>query len=560
MRPIHTLTSLLVFFLSCSSLLAQQIAQTDAYRKQKTDSLLSTLTLEEKIGQMFIAALYTNKGPEEIAKVRKWVKEEQIGGLILMQDNPVQHVKLIETMNADSRVPLLIGLDGEWGLYQRFFIAKKFPWALTLGAIRDKQKIKNLAASIAADCKRMGIHWDFAPVVDVNTNPKNPIIGNRSFGSDIQNVIASAGAFLSGLQENGVMGSLKHFPGHGDTSTDSHLDLPVVDHSEKRLYEVELAPYQSLMKDHPAGIMVSHLYIPALDKKMGLPASLSPVIITDLLRNKLGYQGLIITDALNMGAITSKYKPGEADVLAFKAGNDIMLFSDDVAKAKKEILAAVRRGEISEKRVDESVRRILNAKLQYGVMAPIKTDTDYLTASLHTRRHDSLAKSLYADAMTLLKRDSKHFPLRTSHKIAYTELEEAGDMTFFSILKNRLPLYPVQKESIAKLNKNTPLIIAVCKDNSTAYKPYTLSEETIKIIESAAKSRPVTLVLFGSPYGLKNVNLKNINTVLLAYEANQDAYEAAADALGGQVKIDGTLPVEVNNTLKQGQGVSYLPK
>lgn len=295
----------------------------------------SSLSQDEKLGQLFIVALYVNRGEEEINKVRNLVVNEKLGGLILMQDDAARHIALLNEFQSKSKVPMMIGMDAEWGLYQRIAAAKKFPWAMTLGAIQDKSLITEMSAKIAEDAKRMGVNWDFAPVVDVNTNPNNPIIGNRSFGSEVDNVVKSALAYSAGLQNSNVLAAIKHFPGHGDTSTDSHHDLPVVSHDLKRLNEVELAPFKALTDKGIGGVMVAHLYVPALEKQPGVPASVSKSIITGLLKEKYGYKGLIITDALNMGAVAKRYKPGELDALAFKAGNDIMLFSDGVKEGKR---------------------------------------------------------------------------------------------------------------------------------------------------------------------------------------------------------------------------------
>lgn len=326
------------------------------------DKTYNSLSQDEKLGQLFIVALYTNKGEEHISQVRNIVLNDKIGGLILMQDDAAREINLVNEFQGKSRVPLMIGMDAEWGLYQRIATAHKFPWAITLGAIQNKQLIYGMSQKIAEDAKRMGVNWDFAPVVDVNTNPNNPIIGNRSFGSDVENVINSALAYANGLQDNQVLAAIKHFPGHGDTDTDSHLDLPMISHNMARLNSTELAPFKALINKGIGGVMVAHLYVPALESGKGIPASISKNIITGLLKDQLGYKGLIITDALNMAAVASKYKPGELDALAFKAGNDIMLFSQDVATGKKLIQKAIDNGEISQARVEESVKKILLTK------------------------------------------------------------------------------------------------------------------------------------------------------------------------------------------------------
>src|SRR6218665_1272518 len=319
----------------------------------------NSLSQDEKLGQLFIVAIYTNKDEAHINQIRNIVTNDKIGGLILMQDDATREINLVNEFQSRLKVPLMIGMDAEWGVFQRIAKAHKYPWAITLGAIQDKNLIHDMASKIAEDCKKMGINWDFAPVVDVNTNPNNPIIGNRSFGSDVNNVVNSALAYSNGLQDNKILAAIKHFPGHGDTDKDSHLDLPVVSHNMERLEKIELAPFKALMNKGIGGVMVAHLYVPSLENEKGIPASISKKIVTGLLKEKYGFKGLIITDALNMGAVANKFKAGELDALAFKAGNDIMLFSQDVSTGKSLIKKAIDNGEISQSRVDESVKKIL---------------------------------------------------------------------------------------------------------------------------------------------------------------------------------------------------------
>src|SRR5690606_5839159 len=259
-----------------SSLSAQYIPGNITVAEEKkamewVNATYHSLTQDEKLGQLFIVALYNNKGEEHINSVRNLVINEKLGGLILMQDDAEKHINMVNEFQSRSKIPMMIGMDAEWGLYQRIAAAHKFPWAMTLGAIQDKKLITEMAAQIASDAKRMGVNWDFAPVVDVNTNPNNPIIGNRSFGSEVQNVVLSAEAYAKGLQDNNVLAAIKHFPGHGDTNTDSHLDLPVISHNLQRLNDVELAPFKALMDRGNGGVMVAHLFVPALEKEKGVP-------------------------------------------------------------------------------------------------------------------------------------------------------------------------------------------------------------------------------------------------------------------------------------------------
>ena len=520
------------------------------------DKTYQSLSQDEKLGQLFIVALYTNKGETHIEEIRNIVSKDKIGGLILMQDDAAREINLVNEFQNKSKIPLMIGMDAEWGIFQRIATAHKFPWAITLGAIQDKNLIYQMAQKIAEDCKRMGINWDFAPVVDVNTNPNNPIIGNRSFGSDVQNVTNSALFYSNGLQDSNVLAAIKHFPGHGDTDTDSHLDLPMISHNLDRLNSTEIAPFKALMDKGIGGVMVAHLYVPALEKEKGIPASVSQKIITGLLKEKLGYKGLIITDALNMGAVANKYKPGELDALAFKAGNDIMLFSQGVSEGKKLIQKAIDKGEISQKRVEESVKKILLTKYYLGLHQYEPRNPENINEDLNNDSHQKLVQNLYSNALTLLKDEKKLLPLNCKETYYYVPLEEAPYQTFLNELNLGTTIILKNKNEISTIPANSKVIVGFHKDNSTAYKPYKISDESKKILAELNKNQNVILNVFGSPYALKDVDISKTSTVLVSYENNDDSMKATANALNGKTKISGKLPVLVNDKLKFGIGMN----
>lgn len=520
--------------------------------QQWVEKTYKNLSQDEKLGQLFIVALYTNKGEDYINQVRNIVTNDKIGGLILMQDDAAREINLVNEFQQKSKVPLMIGMDAEWGLFQRIATAHKFPWAMTLGAIQDKNLIYQMSAKIAEDCHRMGVNWDFAPVVDVNTNPNNPIIGNRSFGSEVDNVISSALSYSNGLQDNNILAAIKHFPGHGDTSTDSHLDLPVVPHNMERLNSTELAPFKALMNKGIGGVMVAHLYVPSLESGKGIPASVSKNIITGLLKDKLGYKGLIITDALNMGAVANKYKPGELDAMAFKAGNDIMLFSQGVSEGKKLIQKAIDTKEIPQSRVEESVKKILLTKYFLGLTQYSPKNPENINTDLNNDSHKTLVQNLYSNALTLLKDEKKLLPL-SGKQVYYVPLEEAPYQTF----ANRMGSSIVIKKAsdINTIPAGSTVIVGFHKDNSTAYKSYKISSESKKVLADLTKNQNVILNVFGSAYALKDIDLSKVSTVLVSYENNDDSMNATADALNGKTKIWGRLPVLVNDQLKPGMGI-----
>ena len=560
----NNISCILVFIFGCVGYLQAQFSpknitkDLDKKAIKYADSLYAKLSMDERIGQLYIVALYTNKDQNHISGVRKLVEQERIGGIILMQDDAEQEIALVNEFQKKSRVPMLFGMDAEWGLYQRIKTAHKFPWAMTLGAIQDNNLVYEMASKIAEDAKKMGIYWNFAPVVDVNTNPKNPIIGNRSFGSDVQNVIAKSLAYAQGLQDNGVLAAIKHFPGHGDTDVDSHLDLPVVKHSLERLNKIELAPFKALMDKKIGGVMIAHLYVPQLEKGKNIPASISYDIVTNLLKNKFRYEGLVITDALNMNAVAKKYPAGELDLRAFKAGNDVLLFSQDVPTGKKLIKDAIQKGEISEKRLEESVKKILKTKYLLGLQNLRPLSSEGINNALNNDSHAKISEKLYANALTLLKDEKQLFPLREK-EVYYLPLEEASHEVFLQELSKEIKVKKISFKEIQSIPENAVVIIGLHKDNSTAYKPYRVSWESKRLINQVKSRNKVILNVFGSPYALQDVDISGISSVLVSYENNLLSMKATAEAYLGKQKINGRLPVVVNEQIKYGMGID-VPK
>ena len=560
----NNISCILVFIFGCVGYLQAQFSpknitkDLDKKAVKYADSLYAKLSIDERIGQLYIVALYTNKDQNHISGVRKLVEQERIGGIILMQDDAEQEIALVNEFQKKSRVPMLFGMDAEWGLYQRIKTAHKFPWAMTLGAIQDNNLVYEMASKIAEDAKKMGIYWNFAPVVDVNTNPKNPIIGNRSFGSDVQNVIAKSLAYAQGLQDNGVLAAIKHFPGHGDTDVDSHLDLPVVKHSLERLNKIELAPFKALMDKKIGGAMIAHLYVPQLEKGKNIPASISYDIVTNLLKNKFRYEGLVITDALNMNAVAKKYPAGELDLRAFKAGNDVLLFSQDVPTGKKLIKEAIQKGEISEKRLEESVKKILKTKYLLGLQNLRPLSSEGINNALNNDSHAKISEKLYANALTLLKDEKQLFPLREK-EVYYLPLEEASHEAFLQELSKEIKVKKISFKEIQSIPENAVVIIGLHKDNSTAYKPYKVSWESKRLINQVKSRNKVILNVFGSPYALQDVDISGISSVLVSYENNPLSMKATAEAYLGKQKINGRLPVVVNEQIKYGMGID-VPK
>ncbi|MBN2869220.1 MAG: beta-N-acetylglucosaminidase, partial [Flavobacteriaceae bacterium] len=320
----HKLFSLSIFLLISSLSIAQTtdnplLTKDKEAQKKWVDSVYNSLSLNEKIGQLYMVQVFSNGDGPTKDDVLKLIEDHKIGGIIYSKGGPVRQAQLNNQFQAASPTPLLIGMDAEWGLSMRLDSTYSFPWNMTLGAVKNNELIEQTGRQLGEHCKRLGVHFNFAPVVDINTNPNNPIIGNRSFGEDRDNVTEKASAFMKGMQSAGVLANAKHFPGHGDTSSDSHKTLPTVDFSAKRIDSVELYPYKTLIKEGLSSVMVAHLNIPSLEPRDGYPSSISEHIVTNILKERLGFKGLIFTDALNMKGAANFSAPGDIDLAAFMA-------------------------------------------------------------------------------------------------------------------------------------------------------------------------------------------------------------------------------------------------
>ncbi|MBL4939561.1 MAG: beta-N-acetylglucosaminidase, partial [Lutibacter sp.] len=397
---------LIVFAFNYTLFQAQQqdpLVAKDAVAQLKwVDSLLNNMTIDEKIGQLFMVQAYSNKDEKHRNFIESLIEKYHVGGLIFMQGTPEKQALLNNNYQSISKIPLLIGFDGEWGLNMRLKNTYRFPWNMTLGAIQNNKLIEDFGEQVGKHCKRLGIHINFAPVVDININPKNPIIGNRSFGENRENVTQKALAFIKGMQGQYVLANAKHFPGHGDTASDSHKALPILDFSFERLDSIELYPYKQLIKNNLMSVMVAHLSVKALEPNEELPTSLSYRVITSLLKEKLNFKGLILTDALNMKGAANYAKPGEIDLVAFIAGNDILLIPENVPAAVAKIKVALNEKIITEDRLDHSVRKILKAKFWAGLSNLKLVDVINLEEDLNSISNELLHRKLVENSISLL--------------------------------------------------------------------------------------------------------------------------------------------------------------
>ena len=381
----------------------QQIVQLNIRPQVWADSVYAALDINQRIAQLIMMAAYSNKGKEHQEMVVRWVNENQIGGLIWMQGSPSRQWQFSQSLQKKSKIPLLYAMDAEWGLSMRLDSTVKYPRQMTLGALQNTRLIYEFGKRMAYECKRMGVHVSFSPVLDVNNNPKNPVIGNRSFSSDPQRVMACATAYMQGLQDNGVLATGKHFPGHGDTDTDSHTGLPVISYSRNRLDSLELVPFKALVKEGIGSLMIAHLNLPQLDNTPFIPSTLSRPIVTGILRNEWQYDGLLFTDALNMSGVRSHFKPGQIEVKALQAGNDVLLFSENPKLAIDCIREALENGTLSMPEFELHCKRVLKTKYRYIISQPNPDEND-LVNDLNSAEAKDLNQTLYEQSLTLIKK------------------------------------------------------------------------------------------------------------------------------------------------------------
>ncbi len=550
--------------ISISAFSQNPITDYDIERDQWVDSIINKLTLDEKIGQLFMVAAYSNKDKKHEKKILKFIKKYHIGGLIFFKGSAENQINLTNKYQKHSKIPLMIGLDAEWGLGMRLNEGFSYPWAMTSAAIKNNDLIYQMGKQIAKHSKRMGIHINFAPVADINTNPNNPIIGNRAFGSNKDNVAEKAIAYANGIQSENILACAKHFPGHGDTSQDSHLELPIVHHKKDRIYTQELYPFKKIINNGISSIMVAHLQIPSLDTNPKTASSLSKNIINDVLKNKLFFGGLIFTDALNMKAVTSLYPSGELEAKAFSAGNDVLLFPENIPKAILKIKEKINSGKISILRLEYSVRKILNAKYWVGLNSfkPIKSKNIFNDINTLTDR--ALYRKIAQKSITVIRNYKYILPIKYNNKkIALISLDEEAKGKVFEKYIKKMHQIDVLKASkrylnhtLKKLKDYDLIIIGVHKLSIHPWKNYKLSDWEKNVIKLVSQKSKVILDIFASPYSLINIynELKDVESIVISYQNNDAFQELSAQTIFGVQAAEGNLPIHLNDDFFLGKG------
>ncbi|WP_179344861.1 glycoside hydrolase family 3 N-terminal domain-containing protein [Winogradskyella ursingii] len=537
----------------------------DPIAQQKwVDSLYKSMSAEERVGQLFMVQMLSNGNGPSKKQIIDLIKNNHIGGIIYSKGGPVRQARLNNELQAASKVPLLVGMDAEWGLSMRLDSTYAFPYNMTLGAISDNNLIEQTGRQIGEHCKRLGVHFNFAPVVDINTNPRNPIIGNRSFGEDRDNVTEKGLAFMRGMQSAGVLANAKHFPGHGDTETDSHLTLPTINFSAKRIDSIELYPYKKLIKEGLSSVMVAHLNVPSLENRPNYPSSLSKLIVTDLLKERLNFNGLIFTDALTMKGAADFDETGDIDLASFMAGNDVMLMSESVSKGSKKILDAYKKGNISEERLAHSVKKILMAKYKVGLDNYSPVGLYDLGNDLNRIKDDVLYEELMENAITVAKNEKSLLPLRDleTKKIAYVSLGDDDGSVFLDELMKYTKVHHIKLDNtqglFAMLKNYNTVIIGYHKPNTNPWEKFKFSAKEIRLINDISRTSDVILDVFARPYALNDLeSVESIRSIVVSYQNSAISQQKSAQLIFGAIPAKGKLPVSTAKHFDVGAGETY---
>lgn len=540
------------------------------------DSVYTSLTPKQRIGQLFMIDAFSSDPKAKTDKIKALIKEFNLGGIIFSKGGPMRQAKMNNEFQALAKTPLLVGMDAEWGLAMRLDSTYAFPWNMTLGAIQDNAIVKKVGNRIGEHAKRLGVHINFAPVVDININPANPIIGNRSFGEDKINVSEKAIAFMEGMQEAGVLGSAKHFPGHGDTAQDSHKTLPKLSFTKDRLENIELYPYKPIIEKGIASIMVAHLNVPALVPETDYPTSISPTVVTKMLKEEYRFHGLIFTDALNMKGV-AEFKapaisdldhrqngtvqganftsPGDVDLAAFKAGNDILLISENVSAAHAKVSDALARGEITEERLAFSVKKILYAKYKVGLHTYKPVNTLNLLNDLNTRLDDIIYSEAIENAITVTKNSNSTIPVTNleDKKIAYLSLGDDSGNAFKAQLRKYAHVETLTSQTLMALKKEIVpynyIIIGFHRSNDNPWKSYKFSNKELLWIKEIAKLKTVVLDLFVRPYAMLDMtDTSDIKAIIHSYQNSVISQQKSAQLIFGAIPSKGKLPVSLGTT------------
>ena len=531
------------------------------------DSVFNKLSRRQRVAQLFMIRAHTDKGQRFEDSVANVIKKEDIGGLVFFQGGPGRQAALTNKYQSVAKVPLLIAMDAEWGLGMRLDSTISYPYQMTLGAIQDNKLLYEMGKQVALDFQRLGMHVNFAPVADINNNPKNPVIGYRSFGDNKYNVAAKVGAYMKGMQDNKVLVSLKHFPGHGDTDVDSHYDLPQLPFDRTRLDSLELYPFREAIRDGASGVMVAHMNIPSLDTTKNLPSTLSKPIITGILKNELLFKGLIFSDAMEMKGVVKFFPNGEADVLAVIAGNDVLELSENSKRAVHLIRRAVRKGRISREQINSSVKKILTAKYWAGLNKLDTLKTQDVAAELHRPEALALNQQLADAAVTVLNSDSL---IQNIDYTKRTAIISIGPKELTLLQKELTPRFSNSTNFIIAKNatgsditnvtnelQNYDQVILALYDTRRRPGPVLDYSNEVKLLATQIAGMNTIVTVFANPYSIAGLpGIENAKTLIMNYQSGDEMQRASRKVITGEIKASGKMPVTVNTFFKNGYGIA----
>lgn len=555
--------------LLCLSALAQQREAFIPFINSEhawVDSVFNTLNDRDKVAQLFMVRAHSNLGQRYIDSVAAVVKREQLGGIVLFQGGPARHAQVINRYQQLSKVPLLVAFDGEWGLGMRLPDSTiSFPYQMTLGAVQNEALIYQMGLEVAKDFRRMGMNINFAPVVDINNNPRNPVINFRSFGENKQNVTRKGLAYMRGMMDGGLVTSLKHFPGHGDTDVDSHYDLPRLNFTAGHLDSMEMYPFRELIKAGASGVMVAHMNIPSLDETPNLPSSLSKHIVTNVLKKRLGFQGLTFTDAMDMKGVVKNFGGGEADVRAIIAGNDVLELSENSARAIDMVLQAIKQGRLTQQDIDTRVKKIIATKYWLGLDKLSAVDLTNLYRDLNRPQTEALNQRIADAAVTLLKSDSLIKAIDYTRRTAIISVGLAQISEFQDMLGWRFDNhmhYVLSPQATAddvaavanELRRFNQVIVAL-HDNRVRPRSTLNYNSTVRLFINELASMNTVFCIFANPYSLAGLpGIEQAKSILVCYQNDDIMQRAAAKVILKRLTPSGRLPVTINAFFRYGDG------
>lgn len=556
----------ILMIISDSSVIAQN------YREREdlwVRSKLSEMTLDQKIGQIFIIRSFSRGNVNEDKVITDYIKKYHIGGICFFQGSPTEQVNLINKYQQLSAIPMFMGIDGEWGLAMRFPKETiSFPKQLMLGAIQDNKLIYEMGREIAKQCKKTGININFAPSVDINNNPSNPVIYDRSFGEIPQNVTAKGYMFMKAMEDEGIMSCVKHFPGHGDTDKDSHDELPILNHSLERLEQTEFYPFRRLASQGASALMIGHLHVPALDERPNRPTTISDKVIKNILRDEMGFNGLIITDAMDMKGVTRYFPNGTAEAEAFLAGNDIILLPENLPKAISAIKEYLLAGKITESKLNESVERILRAKYKIGLNVTPQHDSEGLSNYLSRNHSKAIKQKLTEAAITVVADKSNMIPIQQTdnvhlgtlsiNMIKKSKFQERIDnylnARHYQLMPNQLANQ--HQQMMQTLSQFDIVVVSIHTSGKQNDFSREITDDMIRFLKELELKTRVITILFGSPYLLDRLNYAS--QLIIGYDNDKVTQDVTAQSLFGVNDISGKLPVSVNEKWIAGYGLNKV--